>query len=394
MSNYTIRGHVATGYENVHRQFEQNFIDGIEENAQLCVYVGDERVVDLWGCMNTSTEYDGDSLTNVFSSSKTLAAICIATLVNKNLLNYSDTIVTHWPEYGNGSDDKEMVTIADILRHKGGMANFSETVRFVDIQRDNIKKNSIGSIIEKEPLCFPPEKEGTQTEYHDLTRGWILNEIFRRVDPAHRTIGECLQEDISIPLNADCYIGLSYEQLPRVASLSCMSIGEVVCKSFIPKRLGRKTEMGFLDLVGLMFKGKEYGNKKLALETVGNHTFISIIKQFELSVLKTGEVPSANGHCSARGLAKIASVMANKGSIDGIEILSEETWTEFHHGYEEKEIMYPFGLQSHFSHGGVNYFKTYENASTESVKFSNENRNGYFGWMGLGVICVPMVSRI
>ena len=119
--------------------------------------------------------------------------------MNKKLLNYSDKVVTHWPEYGNGSEDKEMVTIADILRHKGGMPNFSETVRLVDIQRENIKRNSIGSIIEKEELCFPPDTRKTKTQYHMFTRGWILNEIFRRVDPAHRTIGECLQEEISIP---------------------------------------------------------------------------------------------------------------------------------------------------------------------------------------------------
>ena len=38
---------------------------GREESAQLCVYVGEEKVVDLWGSPNPS--YTPDTLTNVFS---------------------------------------------------------------------------------------------------------------------------------------------------------------------------------------------------------------------------------------------------------------------------------------------------------------------------------------
>jgi CubicO group peptidase (beta-lactamase class C family) len=54
---------------------------------------------------------------------------------------------------------------------------------------------------------FPPEETGTKREYHGLTRGWILNEIFRRVDPEGRTIGQYLREEISGPLKADAFIG-------------------------------------------------------------------------------------------------------------------------------------------------------------------------------------------
>ena len=44
-----------------------------------------------------------------------------------------------------------------------------------------------------------------------------------------------------------------------------------------------------------------------------------------------GEIPSANFHGNARGLARIASALANKGKFgDGRQLLSTETWQKMH----------------------------------------------------------------
>ena len=59
---------------------------GREESAQLCVYVGEERVVDLWG--SASTSYTPHTLSTVFSSTKSLTAIAMAALHDEGLLNY------------------------------------------------------------------------------------------------------------------------------------------------------------------------------------------------------------------------------------------------------------------------------------------------------------------
>ena len=74
---------MAPGYERVREMFEENFRSGSEENSQLCVYVDGEVVVDLWGSMaDTQLAFTGDTVTNVFSSTKSLTAICIAMLVD------------------------------------------------------------------------------------------------------------------------------------------------------------------------------------------------------------------------------------------------------------------------------------------------------------------------
>ena len=119
-----------------------------------------------------------------------------ALLVDQNLLDYNEKVSKYWPEFGqNGKDD---ITVADVLRHESGLAWLNCTLQKHDAHRSNIHKNVVGSILEKEQAHFPqfagPNKVPTKREYHSLTRGLILNEIVRRVDPKGRTIGEILAE--------------------------------------------------------------------------------------------------------------------------------------------------------------------------------------------------------
>ena len=57
-------------------------------------------------------------------------------------------------------------------------------------------ENRVFSIL-VEPISFfqmfPPESFNSPREYHATTRGYILNEIFRRVEPSARTMGEFLR---------------------------------------------------------------------------------------------------------------------------------------------------------------------------------------------------------
>jgi CubicO group peptidase (beta-lactamase class C family) len=68
-----------------------------------------------------------------------------------------------------------------------------------------LKENALGAIIERESASWP---ENTRRDYHALTRGWVLSELVRRVDPQKRTLGEFIEQEIATPLGADFYIGL------------------------------------------------------------------------------------------------------------------------------------------------------------------------------------------
>ncbi len=88
--------------------------------------------------------------------------------------------------------------VADVLRHESGLAWVNHSFKTTDFLPENIKKNVIGEVLEKEPYHEPlpagPMKIKTPREYHAVTRALVLNEIVRRVDPRQRTIGEILLE--------------------------------------------------------------------------------------------------------------------------------------------------------------------------------------------------------
>ena len=117
-------------------------------------------------------------------------------MVEKNLLNYDETISKYWPEFGQNA--KENITLADVLRHESGLASLDHSFNKTDFNLENIKANKLGEIFEKSAPNFPKsagmKKAKTKREYHYLTRGCILNEIVRRVDPNGRTIGEIIRE--------------------------------------------------------------------------------------------------------------------------------------------------------------------------------------------------------
>ena len=81
----------------------------------------------------------------------------------------------------------------------------------------HIKRNSLGASVEAAPLRFP-RGDPDARQYHSLTRGIIMNEVFRRVDPGGRTIGEWLREDVNAKLGTDVYIGLTKEQVEKKAT--------------------------------------------------------------------------------------------------------------------------------------------------------------------------------
>ena len=134
-----------------------------------------------------------------------------------------------------------------------------------------------------------PEPENPR-EYHTVTRGWIANEIFRRSNPAKLTLGEFLEREISSRLHgADVFIGC-----PRT--------------NFYPGHY--ETDEGKLD--------KQTSSPRRLPSLIG-------VLDYMKDEIRRLEIPSANGNCSARGLAKIGALMANKGKLDGIELMRKPT---------------------------------------------------------------------
>jgi CubicO group peptidase (beta-lactamase class C family) len=373
-----IEGSVAPGFESVKALYVDQMQRSAEQNTQLCVYHRGERVVDLWASASGDQHFTADSVVNIFSSGKSLASIAMAWLVGKGLLAYDARVSAYWPEFvGGGKDD---LTVADVLRHEGGMAAFPKALDPQDLRTESIKQNKVGELIEGLSLSFPDE-DGRKREYHAVTRGWILNEIFRRVDPASRTIGEFLRDDLRGPLGADVIMGVSEAELGRVSAVKLLPAGLLLRETFKPAFLGRKTMHGAWQLFGRLAKLLPAMRHSTTRKAPPPFRGMKRVESFNEAAVAMGETPSAAANASARGLAKVAAMMAAGGTFEGREYISREGWSALH-DHPQRASM-GFG-DSNFTQGGVNLFTHQGPEASEIDQAFNNGRVGFYGWMGFG----------
>ena len=119
----TVEGQVAPGFEPVREAFEQNFADGLELGASFAVYRDRSAIVDLWGGFRDRARtrpWDEDTLINVYSTTKGMAALVFAMLVDRGELDYGAPVASYWPEFA--AHGKEQVTVAMLLSHQAGLS--------------------------------------------------------------------------------------------------------------------------------------------------------------------------------------------------------------------------------------------------------------------------------
>jgi CubicO group peptidase (beta-lactamase class C family) len=373
-----VHGTVAPGFESVRAVYEREMRTMEEENTQLCVYHKGECVVDLWASAADDARFSPDSIVNVFSSGKSLEAIAIAYLVGRGLLDYSAKVADYWPEFAaNGKGD---VTVADVLRHEGGLAVLRTSLAPEDLLPENIKQNKVGAVIEGHALRFPTGNHGKR-EYHAITRGWILNELFRRVDPAGRTIGDFLEEEIRRPLEADVIIGVEERDLERVSRVKPLGLRFQFLQSLRPRFLGRRIKHGFFQILGRILRLLPSFRHATTRGAPAPFVGMKGIHFFNEPRIARGETPSAASNCSARGLAKVAAMMSARGRWAGREVLSEAAWKAMH----DEPVAAEMGFApSNFTQGGVNLFTEPGPKSKVLERALNTGREGFYGWMGFG----------
>ena len=248
---YLIQGTVAPGFESVKALYERNMQTLEEISTQLCVYHNDKKVVDLWASHDDS--FSPNSLINVFSSGKSLETIAMASLVGQGLLNYAAKITDYWPEFGH--QGKQDLTVAELMRHEAGLAAFDTSLDTQDLLTENIKKNKVGKVIEEhvhKPIALTAAAGGNTMPSPEAGS---VNEVFRRIEPAGRTIGEYLRERYqALPLGVDAVVGVKQDELSRRAPVVPLGFKFLFWDSLRPRFLGRRMESNFFQLAAKILR--------------------------------------------------------------------------------------------------------------------------------------------
>ena len=98
-----------------------------ELGASLAIEYKGRMVVDMFGGhkdIERTKPWEEDTIVNVFSVTKGVAATCIAKLIDEGKLDVNNKVSFYWPEYGcNG---KENTKVSDLLSHRSAMFGFQE----------------------------------------------------------------------------------------------------------------------------------------------------------------------------------------------------------------------------------------------------------------------------
>lgn len=282
-------GLVAPGFERVHAAFERNFVATLgtrDIGAGLSVYHRGRLVVDLVGGVRdveTGSPWTPDTIANIWSSTKGVMAIAFARLVDRHLVCYEDKVADYWPEFA--ANGKSAITIREIMSHQAGLNGFREATTVDDFGDWPL----VTARLAAQAPYWPP---GTETSYHAMTQGFLIGEIVKRITGLEPR--EFVAREVALPLGADIQIGARDEDRHRLA-----------------------------DIIPFDGAGTPETEDPLARPAVNNPE----VRQdwANRPRWREAQVPAANGHASAAGLARLYGAIANGGVMEDALYLKPAT---------------------------------------------------------------------
>jgi CubicO group peptidase (beta-lactamase class C family) len=305
-----IHGECDPRFEAVRTAFAANFDGGHEVGASVAVTLHGEPVVDLWAGDADNGDGDGadgvvppwqrDTIVNVWSTTKTMAAICLLILADRGEIDLDAPVATHWPEFA--AQGKDRITVAQVMGHTAGLPGWDPAIG-PDVLYD--WDRAVAALAAQAPWWEP----GTASGYHALTQGYLEGEVVRRV--TGRTIGTFFREEVAEPLGADFHIGLPESEEHRTGRM-------------VPP--GRSLADG-LDLDPTTVAIRALASCPLTGAEPNTREW------------RAAEIPAAGGTGNARSVARVHSALASGGSVDGVKLLSgegvERIFTEQHHDVDQ-----------------------------------------------------------
>jgi len=260
-----------------------------ETGLAVAAYHRGELIVDAVAGLADAerrTPVDEHTLFPVFSVTKGVTATAVHLQAERGPVDLHAPIARYWPEFA--AHGKETITVEQALSHRAGIPQMPEGVT-PELLADWEWMTS--RIADFSPVFEP----GTTNAYHVLVWGWIVGEVVRRTDPAHRPFDVFVAEEICVPLGVrDFHLGVSDGDLKRVATLY------------------GGNDFGLVDEYGVspkpVFPGADAHNQRAMQQAVD---------------------PGAGAITTAGSVARVFAMLAEGGELGGVRLLSRERVASF-----------------------------------------------------------------
>ena len=284
----TVDGDADPRFAGLVDAFRTNLAGGEELGGSLCVLVDGRPVVDVWGGWSDperTRAWERDTITNVWSLSKTVSSLAALLLIDRGLLDPDAPVAAYWPEFGAAG--KEGVLVRHVLTHSSGVSGWDHPVSAEDII-------DVDAAADRLAVQAPWWPAGAAAGYHLLDYGHLIHGLVRAV--TGRSLGAFVADELAGPLEADFWLGLPADQDHRVSPVVPPPPSQLDLSALPPDSPAARTFTGPV----------------LGAETTWTRAW------------RAAGIGAAGGQGNARSAARLNALVAGRGEVDGRRMLSPE----------------------------------------------------------------------
>lgn len=283
--------------------------------AALAVYFQGQKVVDIYtGKKSAQENWQVDTLSICYSTGKGVIATLAHILVSEGFLGYHTPIQQYWPEFAQNG--KANMTLAHILSHQTGLYDIRNIIESA------VEMADWAHMLRVMEQATPRFNIGSESAYQAITFGWLVGGVLEKA--TQRPLVDLMQQYLVDPLDLDgAFFGVPQDQIHRVA------------RPFKTKKVENKqSQPEAVKLASTRPRRKQSPNvvgKLIELTGQNPQDFLDAMaprRMKEMSFLSDegiqAVIPAANGAFTARSLAKMYAMMANKGQWGGKTYIQPE----------------------------------------------------------------------
>jgi CubicO group peptidase (beta-lactamase class C family) len=286
-----VSGLCHPGFEAVRQEFIDNFATRGEIGAGVCVLIDGRPVVDLVGGWTDDTHrepWSPDSLANFYSVGKALVALLALQLLAEHSIDLDRPVASLWPEFAAAG--KSDATIRHALCHRAGVPAIRRSLTNEDLWTWSRTADALAA-------TEPWWPAGTRHAYHTNTYGHLIGEMVRRLS------GESCSARLRAlagPLQADVWFGVPAQEQKRCVDIQWAGSANTA------------VEWDALS-----------GDDYMVMRSYFNPPGYSSVGVVNTPEWRSAEVPSTNGHGTARGVASIYAALLEPSRLLPADLLAE-----------------------------------------------------------------------
>src|SRR5204863_8223981 len=129
-----VEGSCMPRFEPLRQLFSELIESGRDLGASLAVAIDGEFALDLWGGWADEARtrrWQRDTITCVFSTTKTMLALGALVLVERGQLDLDSPVARYWPEFAAAG--KDGILVRHLLSHTAGVSGWAQPVTLQDL---------------------------------------------------------------------------------------------------------------------------------------------------------------------------------------------------------------------------------------------------------------------